>query len=383
MSVTVLHVFAAAVSLRFLRGQAEFMAGRGYVLDVVVSPRARDEPSVADSAVTVTELAIPRRIAPWQDLRAIRRLRQVIAVRKPRIVHAHTPKGGLIGMIAASLVPGVQRIYHMRGLPLETAAGWRRLALTNAERLSCHLAHRVICVSPSLRDRAIELGLVSHEKAIVLAHGSGNGVDGAGVFAPASGDDERRAATRATWGAGAATPIVAFVGRLARDKGLRELTAAWALVCERLPDAKLIIAGPVDEREAADAHVLEELRRDTSVYLLGAVSDVRSIYLGCDIVVLPTYREGFPNVLIEAAAMERPVVATNVTGCRDAVVDGLTGTLVPAHNAEELARALIAYAEDPARRRRAGKEARRRALALFQPMQIWSALADQYDALMR
>ncbi len=285
-------------------------------------------------------------------------------------------------MLAAWLNGTPVRIYHMRGLPLLAATGLRRRLLWMSEYVACLAAHRVLCVSDSLRLAAIARGLCPPRKIAVLAAGSGNGVDALRRFNPEHVGRGPGQALRARLGIAPDAPVVGFVGRVVRAKGVEELAAAWPVVRRMRPDACLLLAGPVESEDPVRPEVLAWLRAEEGVFLLGRLDDPVPVYAASDLVVLPSHREGFPNVLLEAGAMGLPVVATRVPGCVDAVVGGITGTLVPPGDVPALADALLAYLADGDLRRRHGEAARARVRAAFTPERIWEALLAEYDCLL-
>ncbi|MBL0219310.1 MAG: glycosyltransferase family 4 protein [Myxococcales bacterium] len=303
------------------------------------------------------------------------------AATRPVVVHAHTPKGGLLGMLAGWVARTPVRIYHMRGLPLETAAGWRRQLLRWTERTSCAAATHVLCVSSSLRAVAIAEHLCAPSKIEVLGSGSGQGVDATGKFDPERVSAETRLATRRKHGLPEDAVVLGFVGRLVRDKGIVELMGAWQLLRQRYPHLHLLLSGVLEERDALPVELVRALSDDPRIHLLGFDWDTPPLYAAMDVVVLPTYREGFPNVPLEAAAMQRPVVATRVSGCVDAVVDGVTGLLVEPRDASELAAALARYIDDPALRAAHGQAGRARVLASFRREILWEATYQLYREL--
>jgi len=285
-------------------------------------------------------------------------------------------------MLAAWVARVPARVYHLRGLPIETATGPRRLVLAAAERVSCALAHRVVAVSHSLCERALVLGVCGPVKIVVLGEGGGDGIDARGEFAPDAADTRYRADVRTRLGIPPDARVVGFVGRLVRDKGVVELTAAWRSVSARVPAAHLIVVGAPEPRDPVPAETLRELATAPGVHLLGHVADPRELYPAFDVLALPTYREGFPVVLLEAAALALPAVASRVTGCVDAVVDGETGRLVPPGDAAALADALVAYLRDPALCRAHGAAARRRVLRAFDRDRLSAELRALYDTLL-
>jgi glycosyltransferase involved in cell wall biosynthesis len=376
----VVHVMTVPASLYFLSGQIGYMRARGFELHAVASPGEYLAPFGAQEGIPVHAVAMTRAISPLRDLRALWELWRLLHDLSPDVVHAHTPKGGLLGMIAAALARVPVRVYHVRGLPFVTASGWRRRLLVAAEWTSCALAHRVLAVSHSMRAIAVEEGICPPEKIAVLAGGSGNGVDATGRFVPQPTAVRREA--RARLGIPPDALVIGFVGRVVREKGAVELATAWRALREAQPRAFLLVVGRLDAEDAIPTEVRAELERDARVRLTGVDPNTPPLYAAMDVVALPTYREGFPNVALEAAAMALPIVATSVPGCVDAVVDGTTGTLVPARDAGALRDALLRYLVDGALRAAHGAAARQRVLARFRREAIWAALAGEYVSLL-
>jgi glycosyltransferase involved in cell wall biosynthesis len=381
--IRLLHLTTIPMSLTFLRGQPAYMAARGMEVQALSSPDPALLAFGEAEGVPVHGVRMLRRISPLQDLGALARVVRVLRRVRPHIVHAHTPKGGLLGMLAAWQARVPVRIYHMRGLPMATAMGKRRALLRTTERASCALAHRVFCVSHSLRDVAVAEGLCPPEKITVPGGGSGQGVDAAGRFDPARLPEGTRTAVRAGFGIPADAPVVGFIGRVVRDKGVGELAEAWGRLRADFPDARLLVVGPFEPQDPLAPAVEAALRNDPRVVLAGEDWDTPRLYAAMDVVVLPSYREGFPNVPLEAAAMELPVVATRVPGCVDAVADGETGTLVPARDGSALETALRAYLADAALRRVHGRAGRARVMRAFRRELVWEAIFQEYAHLLR
>jgi glycosyltransferase involved in cell wall biosynthesis len=377
----VLHVLTVPDSLVFLEGQVAFMRERGWTMTVVTSPGTALDAFGQRHGVDVHAISMPRKVSPAKDAKSLAQLSAFIRKTKPDLVHAHTPKGGLLGTIAATIARVKARIYHMRGLPLLTAVSTQRKILTATERTSCSLARIVIANSHSLRDYAIEHRLCSENKIRVLGSGSGNGVDAEGRFNPAHVPTDARTSFRRDLGIPENAPVIGFLGRLVRDKGVVELADAWARIRVAFPDAHLVLGGIFEERDPVPPATRVLLESDVRVHVMGFVTDTPRFFAAIDVFTLPTYREGFPNVLLEAAAMQCAIVSTKAMGAIDAVVDGTTGTLVPPRDDANLAAALRSYLDDPAKRGLHGKAARARALTEFRRERLWTALADVYDEL--
>lgn len=364
-----------------LRGQLAYMAAVGF--DVTLVAAGGEDLSATARREGVRAIALPlrREIAPALDALVLVRICWLLLRLRPTIVNASTPKAGFLGMIAARLTGVPIRIYTVRGLRLETTSGPRRLLLSATERVAAACAHRVLCISSSLRARYLELGLALESKLRVLAAGSSNGV-AAASFPSSQAAAALRHSRRAALGIPENARVVGFVGRLTSDKGIVDLLQAFRLVREELADVFLLALGEFERGDPVPDWAVRALRIEERVVLPGFVADPTPDYCAMDVIVLPSYREGFCNVALEAATAGLPVVAYQTTGVSDAVVDGVTGRLVPRGDHQALARELLAHLEDPARRRREGEAGRHLVLTLYRPEEIWRALEGQYRRLL-
>jgi glycosyltransferase involved in cell wall biosynthesis len=365
------------MTLPFLGGLLQFLKAGQVDVHVVAAPEPFLDEFAAAAGVQRHAIAMTRTISPVRDGVAGWRLYRLFVRLRPDVVHAHTPKGGMLGVIAARLagVPAV--LYTIHGLPFANATGARRALLKACELVSCRLAHRVFCVSGSMRTLAVAEKLARAEKLSVIAHGSVGGIDATDRFNPAV-----QAAAGAAWRAANGIPadatVITFIGRLTRDKGVLELERAWQQLRAADASAHLVLVGPIDSREREILDAVERLSADGRVRAIGLEWNTPPILAASDLLVLPTYREGFPVTLLEAAAMALPVVATAVPGCTDAVEHGVTGTLVPAKVSEALASAIGAYLADPDFRVAHGAAARSRVLRDFRPSRIWTDTFEAY-----
>jgi len=380
--IRVTHVTTVPASLRFLRGQPDFARARGFELRAVSSPGAELDAFGESERVQVFPVEMARRITPLADLVTLVRLISHFRATQPDIVHAHTPKGGLLGVIAATAARVPVRIYHMRGLPLMGASGLKRGLLIGTERVSCLLADEVFCVSHSLRGAALDLSLGRADQLRVLAGGSGQGVDTDRRFSPTRLGPQARSASRAALGMPEGALVFGFVGRIVRDKGLHELARAWARVRAELPEARLLIVGPLEPHDPVDPDIWSALASDARVHRVGFTEDTPQLYAAMDVVVLPSYREGFPNVPLEAASMGKPVITTRVPGCVDAVLEDVTGLIVEPREHTGLAEAMLRYGREPHLRETHGAAGRKRVLREFRREVIWGAIVERYRALL-
>jgi glycosyltransferase involved in cell wall biosynthesis len=378
----VVHVIMTPMMLGFFTGQAAFFQARGFVLEAVSSPGDGLVEFERREGIAVHTVAMSKRIEPLRDLVTLYHLWRLLRRLRPTIVHAHTPKGGVLGMAAAWLARVPVRIYHVHGLPRMTARGIRKVLYRWSDQVAFRLAHRVLCVSPSIRRAALGQGLFAPEKARVLARGTINGVDSAVRFNPALVGRDAGRRVRTTLGIPDDARVLGFVGRVLRSKGILELGEAWRQLRERYPDMHLMVVGPFQSHDPIPAEVEEGLAGDPRVHLVGWVEDTPAYYAAMDVLTLPSYCEGFPYAILEAAAMGLPLIATRVPGCVDAVVDGVTGMLVPARDACALAAAVAAYMEDAALRHRHGRAGRERVVSEFGQQEVWEALLGEYWELL-
>lgn len=377
------HLTTVPQTLFFLIGQAGYMRSRGFDVHAVSSPGKRLEEFGNQERIPIHAVPMARAITPMHDLAALWRLWCLFQKLSPTILHAHTPKGGLLGILAAALARVPVRIYHIHGLRFTTTKGIKRQVLVAAEKISCALAHQVLCVSPSVRELAVGLGLCSAQKIKVLGAGTINGIDAVQRFNPQQIGTGVRERTRRQYGIPENALVIGFIGRITRDKGVEDLVSAWERLQDVYPSLHMVIAGRFEPLDPISEQAQHMLRSHERIHLLGPTRDLAPVYAIVDVVVLPSYREGFPYVPMEAAAMGLPVVATRVVGCVDAVVDGVTGTLVPPRDPQALAEAIRRYLDDPDLRRRHGQAGRERVLRDFRPEAIWEATYQEYVRLLQ
>jgi lipopolysaccharide/colanic/teichoic acid biosynthesis glycosyltransferase/glycosyltransferase involved in cell wall biosynthesis len=329
----------------------------------------------------VASIAIPmeRQIAPVEDLVSLWRLWRTVRQVRPTIVDASTPKAGLLTGIAAWLARVPCRVYTLRGLRLETASGLKRAMLWAAEWVACACSHRVVCVSPSLRARAIGLRLVSPAKAVVLAKGSG-GVD-LTRFSPAYRSSPQTETLRIKLGIPSGAPVLGYVGRFVKDKGIRQLVKSFQQLRRTYPSLRLLLVGDFEEGDPVEPEVRRYIESEAATIRPGFVSDTAPYYALMDVLALPTYREGFPGVPLEAQASGVPVVTTRATGAVDSIIDGVTGFLVPVGDTDALTSAVGELLSDSELRQRMGKAGRERMERDFHPEFIWGALVHLYRDL--
>ena len=381
--IKLLYVTTIPATLYFHLGQIQYMKDRGFEVSALSSPGNLPVQLAGENAIEVHFVEMPRRITPWHDLKALYRLWQTIRQIQPDLIHASTPKGGLLGTIAAFLARVPARIYQMRGLPLMTATGWKYALLWLTEWIACRLSHDVICVSHGLRSEAIDRHLCAEDKIHVLRSGSSNGVDALTRFNPDRYDPRLRNQLREQYGIPNDAIVVGYVGRIVKDKGLNELTEAWKTVERNFSKAHLVIVGGFEDQDPVAPETRQFLHEHPSVHLIGEVEETSPLYMMMDIFVLPTYREGFPNVLLEASAMKLPIVTTDIPGCVDAVNHCENGLVVPVRDAPALSKAIASYLQSTHLRQLHGNQGRDRILSQFTQEDLWESLYQSYLQLLK
>lgn len=377
----ILHATTVPQTLSFLHGLCADFESRGAKVFVLSSPGPELDSFARSEGVDSLSVPMSRGISPVADLLAFVRIWRKLRSIRPDIVHAHTPKAGLLVTLAARAARVPIRVYHLHGLRFLTATGIRRQLLVRAERLACANASGVLVVSQSVRRVAITEGLFNASKGLVLGYGTVNGID-TDKFSPAA-VGELGPPTRVAWKIPQDAPVLGFIGRIVTDKGIADLAEAWASLRNSLPTARLVIVGPTDETDPVPTHVMNSLSTDDRVILTGAQHDVLP-WLGVfDALVLPSHREGFGQVLLEAAACGRATVAYRIPGVQDAVAEDISGRLVPFRDIAALKRACFELLSDHATAVRLGDNGRARVVKQFRPKDLRELTWSYYSELGR
>lgn len=355
--------------------RAKALQTAGFKVSVLAGPGRVLDDWIRAEGFTAYEIPMCRGVSLWKDASALMHTCALLWKLKPDAVEFSTPKMGLIGTLAAWACRVPRRIYLLRGLRLETSGAVKRQVLKITERIAAACSHFVLCNSRSLRHRALEFRIARPSKLIVLGSGSSNGVD-IGRFVPAASK------VRFQFGIPPDASVIGFVGRLTGDKGLPELLEAFAKILRAKPDAYLLLVGWFDAAEdALERGFRERIESHPHVVITGYVADVAPFYQVMDLMVLPSWREGFPNAVLEAAASGVPVVSTFSTGARDAVIPEVTGLLVPPGYPDAICEACITLLQDDMRRARMGAAARDWAERYFAQDRVLSLTVDFYKVL--
>lgn len=339
-----------------------------------LNPRFLEPYNIGAEVVTVP---LVRKVRPLADLKALFALWWLFRTRRFDLVHSVSPKAGLLAMLAGFLAGVPRRVHVFTGQVWVTRSGLPRLVLKNIDRLLAALATHILIDSRSQRDFLLAEGVVSQSKGTVLGQGSISGVD-ATRFRP---DREVFAAVRRELQVPDEGVLFLYLGRLGRDKGLLDLAAAFAELGRQRDDVWLVLVGP--DEEGLASRIVQVCRHcGERVRSVAYTSQPERFIAAADVFCLPSYREGFGTVIIEAAACGVPAIASRIYGVTDAVADGVTGILHPPGDIETLTAAMARLAREPQLRRELGDAARRRALADFQMAALTAALLGFYAKIL-
>ena len=313
----VLHVVNVSFVLPYFIGdQFIYLGNKGFEFYVGCTPSEHLYKLSKELKFEVVEINVVREFNIVEDIRSIITLFKYIKKHKIDIVVGHTPKGGLAAMIASYLAGVKKRVYFRHGIMYETSSGLKKIVLKNIERFTGALATQVVCVSKSVMELSNESSLSKVSKNILLGKGTCNGVnvnkflrDGISAQEPKKKGEY----------------IVGYVGRLVKDKGIEELVAAWKIVMVKYPGARLLIVGPFEKRDSVSDETIQFIKTAPSIIFTDLVEETKPYYQMMDLLILPSYREGFPTVVLEASSMELPVITTLSTGCIDSIVENETG----------------------------------------------------------
>lgn len=362
-----------------LTGQLQFMNAYYEVLGVSCGG-AMLQKVKEQEGVRVIPITLTRKITLLQDLKSVYQLYKLFKKEAPFIVHSHTPKAGTAGMIAAKLAGVPHRLHTVAGLPLVEAKGVKRVILNLVEKITYACATKIYPNSFGLKEIILNQKFTSENKLKVIGKGSSNGID-TSFFDPAIFSADDKAAIRSELGFSKTDLVFTFVGRLVKDKGINELITAFRQLALLRTNVKLLLVGTFETE-------LDPLHQDTLKYIndsplvkeVGWKDDVRPYFAITDVLTFPSYREGFPNVVMQAGAMKVFSIVTNINGCNEIIKEGENGTIIPVKNSEALFQKMLHFYEhktviyNP-------ETCRSLIIANYERKYIWNELLKEYRSL--
>jgi glycosyltransferase involved in cell wall biosynthesis len=360
----------------FLRGILAALASR-YDVTLILNLDESHKPDLRGIDLRVIPVRIERKISLFRDFAALARLVGIFMSHDFRVVHSVAPKAGLLAMIAAWIARVPTRIHTFQGEIWAARAGLMRLLLKSADRIVVRLATHLLVVSRSEQEFLIEQGILAPARSRVLASGSISGVDVARFRA----DPEARGRIRRDFDVSDTDVLFLFLGRIARDKGVLDLASAFASVATELPHVRLLIVGP--DEDGIRQQILARAGAAAPKLRFSGITDMpEQVLAAADVICLPSYREAFGMVILEAAAVGIPAVASRIYGITDALVEGETGLLHEASNPRDLASQMKKLAENPGLRRALGEAAHARVHREFLSERVIGELLKFYEGAM-
>ena len=306
---------------------------------------------------------------------------------KPQIVHTHTPKAGIIGMLAARLAGVPHRLHTVAGLPLMEATGIKRKILNFVEKLTYSSATRVYPNSKGLYDFILQNNFTQSNKLKIIGNGSSNGINTT-FFSPEQVSETERVELREKLNIQPDDFVFVFVGRIVSDKGINELIKAFSQLQtaenNELTGIKLLLVGGLEsDLDPLNPETLAEINQNKDIISVGFQQDVRPFFAISDALAFPSYREGFPNVVMQAGAMGLPSIVSDINGCNEIIVEGENGLIIPPKNVEKLKEKMLTLAKDKNLYTKLKKNSRRMIESRYEQSVVWNALLEEYEGLLQ
>lgn len=392
------RITTVPVSVEKLLGKQLTFMNQFYEVTAISSDKEDLERVGQELGIRTKAIEMTRKITPIQDLKSLWQMYCYFKKEKPGIVHTHTPKAGLIGMIAAKLAGIKVRLHTVAGLPLMETSGVKRKVLNLVEKLTYACATKVYPNSYGLKDFILKEKFCPPHKLKVIGNGSTNGIDTA-YFNPALFSTQQKKEIRQQWQLEDGDFVWIFVGRLVKDKGINELVAAFRQLIEELNDSenknstvdnirnrapKLLLVGPLEsELDPLLPETLREMEHNKNILTVGYQKDVRPYLAAADALIFPSYREGFPNVVMQAGAMELPSIVTNINGCNEIVKNNENGMIISVKNKDQIYNALLKLMADLSLYNKLKSEAREDIVQRYDQKLIWNAILAEYREMIK
>lgn len=386
--IKIIRITTVPVSLKtLLKGQHHFMIGKGYEVVGISSKGPELEAVAKTEGIRTFVVEMTRTITPIKDLKAVWQLYKIIKKERPAIVHTHTPKAGTVGMFAAWLASVPHRLHTVAGLPLVETRGIKRSILERVEKATYALATKIYPNSKGQYDFILQHLYLRPDKLKVIANGSSNGVNTA-YFDPSTFRYEQNNAFKVSLGIAPDDFLFVFVGRMVKDKGINELVRAFVELQQSYLDSgrsrkpRLLLVGRFEnELDPLLPETMEIIDSNPDIIYVGYQQDVRPYFAISDCLVFPSYREGFPNVVMQAGAMELPSIVTDINGCNEIVEDGVNGLVIPPKDADSLREAMNEVLYNDSLRKSLKEKSREMIVSRYEQELVWRALLDEYRSL--
>lgn len=363
-----------------LRGQLKFM-GQYYEVVGISSGKNLQEQIEREQQIRTIDVAMTRTISPIKDIASVWKLYKIFKEEKPFIVHTHTPKAGTVGMLASKLAGVKHRLHTVAGLPLMEASGAKRVLLDFVEKLTYSWATKVYPNSNGLKEIILSSRFTSPSKVKVIGHGSSNGVD-TGFYHPEYYSEAEKKQRRLHLGIPENHFIYLFVGRVVKDKGINELVSAFAALNQQHPNTTLLMVGGYEkELDPLNPETEKAIENHKNIVQTGADPEVRPYYSIANVLVFPSYREGFPNTVMEASAMGLASIVSDINGCNEIIKQGENGLIIPPKDEKALLEAMFQALENQQLLKKLASKARPMIEEKYKRQYVWQCLLEEYKSL--
>lgn len=336
----------------------------------------RDHEGVRTIAVNMT-----RTISPFNDLISVVKLYKLIKKEKPFIVHTHTPKAGTLGILAARIAGVKHRLHTVAGMPLLETNGIKRFVLNTVERFTYYNATLILPNSYGLYDIILQQNFTSEDKLKIIGRGSSNGID-TNYFDPNNIQRDEKERLRHDLSFNEDDIVFIFIGRLVKDKGTTELISAFCELHNTRKNCKLLLVGLYESHiDPLNEETNKMIENHEAITFVGRKSDVRPYLAVSDVLAFPSYREGFPNVVMEAGAMGLPSIVTNINGCNEIIEHDKNGLLIPPKQTKALLDAMVYMIDNPSERKRMAGNSRENIVTKYQRSYVWDEILKLYKQL--
>ncbi|MDM1295931.1 glycosyltransferase family 4 protein [Sphingobacterium sp. N143] len=365
----------------FIKGQGNYLSGHGHEVVIVSGSGVEIDELEKNEQVRVIRIPFAREIAPLKDIRDLIRVIKLVKQEKPDIINAGNPKTGFLFSLAHIFFWKIPLIFTLRGVRSDTLRGFKKMIVRSTEWITGALANRIVAISPSLKAHAVEIGIASEKKCIVLSKGSSNGIN-VQHYTTSDEIEQKARVLREEYKIPKDSFNLVFVGRVTKDKGLVELLEAFKFCLSANAHINLIIAGPIERQDPIPEEYYRMIEEHPRIHYLGKQIDVRPVYALGDALVLYSYREGFGNVVIEAASMGLPTVVADIPGLKDTTEDENTGLLVMPRSAIDLSNAILRLYNDKTTVKKYGENGRKRVVKYFSNEVVWSKQLELYEKIL-
>ena len=376
-----IRITTVPISLeKLLENQLTFMS-EWYDVTAISADKERLEKFGADNHIKTKHIELTRQITPIQDLKTLWQLYKFLKKEQPQIVHTHTPKAGIIGMLASKLARVPVRLHTVAGLPLLEVKGIKRKILNFVERLTYTAATKVYPNSYGLEKIILDLNFLSKNKCKVIANGSSNGID-TDYFNPSNYSEEFKTKLKNDLKINKNDFVFVFVGRLVSDKGINELVTVFQNSKFNIQHSKLLLVGSLEtELDPLNKETLEAIKTNQNIITVGYQQDVRPYFAIADVLTFPSYREGLPNVVLQAGAMGLPSIVTNINGCNEIITHNYNGLIIPVKDEKSLYNAVEKLLMNSELLNTLSKNARPEIISKYQRQVVWEALLKEYNTI--